>query len=241
MRILLSTFLSLSVAGNCLAATTVTADAIQARIANAIAARAPAPGRYQITLSDSDFHLQLPGTTGETWQIANLTYSPGQQSFQATLGFINDLGNAEYASITGSAYPVVGVPALSHDILSGEAVTQNDITNIEVPSARMGSTLVTSADTLVGQIARRNLQANTPLFTFDLAKPVLIKKGELLTITFELPGIQLSAQAQAMSNAARGDVITVMNTTSKRMIEARITGPGTAVITTPGTTLAASK
>lgn len=241
MRTLLASLLSILLAGSSFAAVTVTADTVQSRIASAIAARAPAPGRYRVTLSDSDFRLQLPGTAADGWKIASLVYNPAQQAFQATLSFVNDLGNPEYASISGAAYPVVSVPALSHDLLAGEPVTQNDITSVEIPFARLGSTLITSSDTLLGQVARRNLQPNAPLFVFDLAKPILVKKGELVTITFELPGIQLSAQAQAMSNAAKGDTITVMNTTSKRMIEARITGSGTAVIAAPGSSLAASK
>ena len=241
MRILFATLFSILLSGSSFAAVAVTADAVQTRIAAAIAARAPAPGRYRVTLSDSDFRLQLPGTSVDGWQIANLVYNPAQQSFQATLSFINDLGNPEYTSISGAAYPVVSVPALSHDLLAGEPVTRNDITSVEIPFSRLGSTLITSPDALLGQVARRNLLPNAPLFVFDLAKPILVKKGELLTITFEIPGIQLSAQAQATSNAAKGDTITVMNTTSKRMIEARITGPGTAVIAAPASSLAASK
>lgn len=240
MRIINSTLIALALAGSAAASTFVGADAVQSRIADAIAARAPAPGQYKVQLADNTFQMRLSGTSGGKWQIANLNFNPAQQSFHATLGFTNDLGNAEYVSIAGSAYPVIQVPALAHDLLAGEAVAQADLVTVEVPSARAASTLITSADTVVGQIARRNLRANAPLFVFDLAKPVLIKKGDIVTITYLLPGIQLSAQGVATGNAGKGDMITLMNTTSRRMIEARVTGAGAAVIGAPTATIAAS-
>jgi len=239
MRILLSTILSLTLAGTAFAGTHVAADAIQARIADAITARAPAPGRYKVALSDQDVQLDLPSSTGGKWQISNLYYVPNEQSFRASISYVNDLGNPETLNITGSAYPVVTVPALAHDMLTGETIAQTDLTSLDIPTMRLGASMVTTADAVVGQVARRNLRAQSPLYAFDVAKPVLVKKGDLVSITFEMPGIQLSAQGQAQGNGGRGDVVSFMNTTSRRMVDARITGAGTAVVTSPTATLAA--
>jgi flagella basal body P-ring formation protein FlgA len=71
-----------------------------------------------------------------------------------------------------------------------------------------------------------------PLFAMDFAKPVVIKKGDTITIVAEMPGIRLSTQGKAMSNGGKGDVITFMNTSSRRPVDARIVDAGTAVITT---------
>ena len=90
----------------------------------------------------------------------------------------------------------------------------------------------------MGQVARRNMRASTPLFAFDFAKTILVKKGDLVTMSIDIPGIQLSAQGQAMANAGKGDVISIMNTTSRRMVEARVTGAGTAIISPASQTLA---
>lgn len=239
MRIVLSSLLSIALAGTAFAGTQVSADTIQARIADAITARAPVPGRYKVSLSDQDFRLDLPSNTDGKWQISNLYYVPNEQSFRASISYVNDLGNAETVNITGAAYPVVSVPALTHDLLTGETVTQADLTSMDIPSTRMGASMVTTVDAVVGQVARRNLRAQSPLYAFDVAKPVLVKKGDLVSITFEMPGIQLLAQGQAQGNGGKGDVISFMNTTSRRAIEARITGAGTAVVTSPTATLAA--
>ena len=240
MRSFISSILSLAIAGTAVAGTRVPVDAIQSRIATAIAARAPAPGHYRVSLSDQEFQLQLPGGPEGKWQIANLVFSQSEQAFRASLSFVNDLGNAEYVTISGAAYPVIEVPALSHDVLAGELVTSADLTTVEMPAARLSASVISSPDAVTGLVARRTLRAQAPLFSFDLSKQVIVKKGDLITILFEMPGIQLAAQGQVQGNAGKGDVVTVMNTSSRRMIEARITGAGQAVVSATSATITAS-
>ena len=214
------------------------ADTLKDRIASAIAARVPAAGRYKVTFAEQESGLAWQGEMQSAWKIAELSFNPGNQTFRATLTTRNPLGNQETAIVVGSALPVIDVPALSHDIVAGEPVTATSLTSTEVPAARMSASMITSADAIVGQVARRNMRANMPLFGFDFAKPVVVKKGDLVTMSVDIPGIQLSAQGQAMANAGKGDVISIMNTSSRRMVEARITGAGTAVISPASQTLA---
>lgn len=238
MKKVMSLAASLAIATQAWVAGAASADTLQDRIASAIAARVPAAGRYKVTLAERDDGMQWQGESQSAWKIAELSFNPGTQTFRATLTTRNQLGNQEQATVTGSALPVVDVPALAHDIVAGETVASSSLTTAEVPAARMSASMITSADVLVGQIARRNMRAHTPLFAFDFAKPILVKKGDLVTISIDIPGIQLSAQGQAMANAGKGDVISIMNTTSRRLVEARVTGAGTAVISPASQTLA---
>lgn len=214
------------------------AETLQDRIASAISARVPAAGRYKIVFSEQAQNLRLSDAGTAQWKIAELSFYPATQTFRAIMSRNNDLGSEEREMLTGSAIPVIDVPALTHDIVAGESVSAASLTTTEVPAARLSSSMITSAGTLSGQVARRNLRANTPLFAFDFSKPMIVKKGELVTISVDYPGIQLSVQGQAMANAGLGDVISIMNTSSRRIVEARITGAGTALISAPQQTLA---
>lgn len=238
MKNVMSLAASLAIVAQAWVASAASADTLKDRIASAIAARVPAPGRYKITFAEQEDGMQQQGEAHASWKIAELSFNPGNQTFRATLTTRNQLGNQEQATVTGSALPVMDVPALAHDIVAGETVSSSSLTTTEVPAARMSASMITSAETLVGQVARRNMRASTPLFAFDFAKPILVKKGDLVTMSIDIPGIQLSAQGQAMANAGKGDVISIMNTTSRRMVEARVTGSGTAVISPASQTLA---
>ena len=238
MKNVMSLAASLAIATQAWVASAAGTDTLQDRIASAIAARVPAAGRYKVTFAEQENGMQWQGEAKSIWKIEELSFNPGNQTFRATLTSRNPLGNQENVIVAGSALPVIDVPALAHDIVAGETVSSSSLTTTEVPAARMSASMITSADTLVGQVARRNMRASTPLFAFDFAKPILVKKGDLVTMSIDIPGIQLSAQGQAMANAGKGDVISIMNTTSRRMVEARVTGAGTAVISPASQTLA---
>ena len=106
---------------------------------------------------------------------------------------------------------------------------------------RTNAALVRDAQTLTGQAARRPLRARTALFTYDVKKLALVKKGDLVTLTYVLPGIELSSQGQAQADAAQGETVAVLNTRSRRTVEGRVTGAGTVTVTSPGATLAAAR
>jgi flagella basal body P-ring formation protein FlgA len=221
--------------------TFVAGEAIAARIGDAIQAKIPTSGRYRVTLTDSAYQLTLPAAAHDRYDIAALTFDPARKTFAATLSYAGQAGAPEYVRLAGTALPVVDVPALNRDFRAGEAIAEADLTTIEFDAQRMSSALLTSSTALIGQIARRQLRAHTPLFAYDVKKSVLVKKGDLVTITYALPGIELTAQGQAQADAGQGDTVAILNTRSRRTIEARVTGAGTVTVTAPGATLVAAQ
>lgn len=239
MRTLLAAVLLLCACDRAFADTSVSAAAIAVRLGEAIAARLPAPGRYRVVLADPAYQLVLPVSAEGRYDIAALTFDPARQSFAAALSYTNASGEREFVRIAGHAAAVVAVPALIRDVAPGETITVDDLTTIEVPAGRAAPTLVTSPAEVTGRAARRMLRAHTPLFANDVKKPVVIKKGELVTVVYAAGGIELSAQGQAQSDAGDGDTVQILNTRSRRTIEARVVGPGMASVTAPAARLAA--
>ncbi len=241
-KLILAISLTLSSSAGAAAADTyVTADAIAARISQAIAARLPTQGRYRVMLADPAYRLNLPLEAKGRYEIAALTFDPARQSFDATLGFTGQMGTMEYVRFGGGALAVLDVPAPARDMAIGETISEGDLTTVEIAADRASGTLLTSPESLIGQAARRALRARSPLFAYDVRQPILIKKGELVTIVFGLPGIELTAQGQAQADAASGDTVAVLNTHSRRTIEARVIGAGTVSVSSPGMTLAAHR
>lgn len=232
MRMLFALAFALS-AGTAAADTLVTADAISTRIADAIAKRLPTSGHYKVELADATYQLALAGD--RTYDIAALTYDPSRMTFAATLGYLNAAGEKEYANLAGSAVAVIEVPTLARDIAAGEMIADTDLTTMEIPALRRSTNLIGNANAVAGQVARRPLRANTPLFAYDIQKAVVVKKGDLVTVTFAVAGLELTMQGQAQSDAGKGDTITIKNASSRRAIEARVTGAGAATIATPAT------
>lgn len=125
---------------------------------------------------------------------------------------------------TGNAYRIV-VPA--RDILRGEVLGETDLTFADVTGTALAPTTVTKFETLTGMQTRRSLRAGESLRAEDVRRPVVVTKGQSVTMTFSAPGVELSAMGRAMSEGGVGDTVTVQNPVSFRMVTATITGPGT--------------
>ncbi len=233
MRTLILTLIAVAIALPAKADTVVTAEAITSEIAAKIATRLPTNGRYRVALADPSYQLLLPAAAQGGYDVAALTFDPVHQSFAATLSFKNAAGVPEYVRLAGAAMAVIDAPALVRDVAIGETISEADLTTIEFPAARVSAALLTSPAGLAGQAAKRPLRAGTPLFTYDLKKQVVVKKGELVTVVYALPGIELTTQGQAQSDAGKGDPVSVLNTRSRRTIEARVTGGGTVAAAAP--------
>ena len=86
------------------------------------------------------------------------------------------------------------------------------------------------ADAVIGKAAKRPLRAGSAVGLHDLGSPKVIKRDELVQVAFEDDGINLVLQAKALNEAGVGDVLTLVNVSSKKVLEAVCTAPGKAVV-----------
>lgn len=117
--------------------------------------------------------------------------------------------------------PVLAQPLARGDIISGESVVMQ-----EMKRSPAGIDYITDTDALVGLAAKRPLRAGVPLRSTDLTQPKIIAKGELITISFEAPGLSLSVRGKALQDGVLGQAVRVINTQTGRNFEAVALAPG---------------
>lgn len=113
----------------------------------------------------------------------------------------------------------------SHDIPRGTTLGEGDLTYATVANNVMPGT-ATSMNELVGMETRRVLRAGESLRLDDVRHPILVTKGSTVSMSFEAPGITLTAVGRAMSEGGIGDTVTVQNPASYRLVSAIVIGPG---------------
>ena len=76
-----------------------------------------------------------------------------------------------------------------------------------------------------------NGQANAPVAAgwSQPSAPAAVKRAQLVAVTWTQNGLSLTLSGLAQKDGAVGDVIQIQNTSSKKLIDAVITGPGAAV------------
>jgi len=133
----------------------------------------------------------------------------------------------------------VVVPA--RDIGRGEILSESDLVFGTVTGSALMSGTVTTMDAARGMEARRILHAGETISASDLRRPVVVSRGQTVTMTFEAPGVNLTAMGRAMSEGGVGDTVTVQNPASFRMVSAVVTAAGTVRATGPVSNLASKQ
>jgi flagella basal body P-ring formation protein FlgA len=127
------------------------------------------------------------------------------------------------AASTARQGPRIVVPL--RDIARGEVVTQADLAYVPVGAGvQPGSVL--NMKQVVGLETRRALHTGESLRAQDFRHPIVVTKGSIVTMTYDVPGVQLTASMRAIAAGGVGEIITVQNPISYRVVGAVITGPG---------------
>jgi flagella basal body P-ring formation protein FlgA len=114
----------------------------------------------------------------------------------------------------------------SHDIPRGATIGDSDLAYVNATSDQLAFGVVTSMNALDGMETRRVLRAGEPVRGDDVRKPILVTKGQTVTMIFAAPGLTLTATGKAMSEGGVGETVTVLNPVSFRQITAVVTGAG---------------
>ena len=128
--------------------------------------------------------------------------------------------------LSGKAMEMVEITALAQPLRRGDILRSEDLVSIRFPKHKVTTAALLNPDDIIGKEARVNMRANQPLARKNFQRPILIKKGEKVTVIFELPGMKLTSRALALDSGAKGDVIDVSNIQSRRVVPATITSRG---------------
>ncbi len=126
------------------------------------------------------------------------------------------------------------IPVLTTGLRRGDAITPDLITFVEPDPDRRIQGLIQSTELLQDTEAARNLRAGQPLALRDIQAISVIKKGDAVKLVFEQGMLRLTVNAKALSDAAKGETVRVMNLQSKRTMDAIAMAPGTASFDSAG-------
>lgn len=105
------------------------------------------------------------------------------------------------------------------------------LTDAAVALERRDITLIPDAigapEAAVGQTSRRALRPGDVLRAGQLAAPVLVKRGDQVTMVARRDQVEVSTSGEALDSGARGASVRVRNNASGQVVRMRVTGAGT--------------
>jgi flagella basal body P-ring formation protein FlgA len=186
-------------------------------------ARAGGEGRVQFAIVGIDPRFQAPDCM-----------QPPQFAIAETGGLGSRL-NVRVTCNTGNGWSVyVPVDLVIHRTVVVAArqlprdamISASDLQLIERDVAPLNGQFLTTVDEAVGLSARRPVTAGAVLSRDQLLQPLLIRRGDAVTIRAESGGLNVNMPGVAMTDGRRGESIRVRNSNSARMVDAQVVDAG---------------
>lgn len=128
--------------------------------------------------------------------------------------------------ISGQLVETVEVVVPKRAIARGETLLLADVAVERRPRDGQGTEILSDARGAIDKVARRALIAGVPLRASDIQREEIVAKGDLVTIVYETPGLIITLRGRANEAGAMGDVISITNPQSKRVLQGKVSGPG---------------
>jgi flagella basal body P-ring formation protein FlgA len=149
-------------------------------------------------------------------------FNPADESFRITVNINGTNGPAESITVKGRIHRLIEVPVLNENLRQGDIIRKHHIEYSTIRAAELAQTYVLDSATAIGMTPRRSIISDRPIRINDLEKPRLINKGDMITMILKNGALSLTVKGKALDAGAKGDVIRVMNTASRRIIEAKV-------------------
>jgi flagella basal body P-ring formation protein FlgA len=172
----------------------------------------------EITLADPEASLLVPAGAAPDFDSVSFNRASGRFLVRA-----RGPDGGPSVAIAGVAKTPARLPVLVAPIARGETITQDNIDWIETVEARPAD-FILEEDDLIGMEARRAIEPGRPVRPIDVAAPILVKRGALVTMTYSVSGLSLTHAGVAQGTGAKGDLIDVKNVKSDRIVKAVVAG-----------------
>lgn len=186
------------------------------------------PEDHELTIQFSGKPLVTPDQATDSgapaYRLSQVMYNPLRGRFSAHLIVGSGETRAQRRKITGHSYQVIDMPVLRHMVHRHNIIQESDIDWIRVPAKRLPRAAISTVEGLIDKVARRLLPAGQPINRRDVRPNFLVQKNNAVTITLTAPGLHLSTLGKAQDAGILGDVVSVKNTASGRIVDAVVIG-----------------
>jgi flagella basal body P-ring formation protein FlgA len=164
-----------------------------------------------------------------------LRYLPGNGSFAAR--FIIE-GVDRPLEIAGTIELTVDAPHLTANLPAGTVLQPTHFTMRPVPVQQADAQGVAPLGQLVGMALNRQSREGMVIRASDVSVPLAVAKNDLVTIYYRQGPMTLTVRGQAVTGAAEGAPLQVLNLISRRVITATAIAPGAVEVSSTPITLA---
>lgn len=181
-------------------------------------------GEFNLLVTGGTNEIILPHNQPHSIEIHSLGFDHTRDFFEITLVAPSKANPINQITLTGHIERLITVPVLSSSLTAGMIIGKNDLDYINIKSSELQKDYVLDPADIIGLTPRRVINAGKPIRDMDIQSPVLVKRGDHVSIVLTTTELVLSAQGRSLQNGAKGDLIKVVNVNSNKSIDAIVSG-----------------
>jgi flagella basal body P-ring formation protein FlgA len=138
-------------------------------------------------------------------------------------------------SLTVNVRPDITLPVVmaQTDIARGTTLSESNLTLRRYNISSGNTKFMTDLSQVLGKQTRSQLRTTKPITPQQLEMPLLVKRGDEVTIDIQVEGINARTKGLAMKNGHQGEVISVRNESSNQVVKGKVQADGSIMINGP--------
>jgi len=142
--------------------------------------------------------------------------------------------------VDGAALAVVPVSFFVHTFAEGavmlralrrgERLSPEDVERRRIETTTSGAIPVSDPSRLFGHEARRPIQAGEAVSPRDFDAPLLVRRGDPVTLLVVRGALRASAHGVARADGRRGEIVSVQNVATRKLVSGRVESEGLVLV-----------
>lgn len=132
--------------------------------------------------------------------------------------------------LQGQVQATIPVLLPQRRISAGEIISQADVSSADMPVHAVTSYVLRDARDILGKQVKRTLMPGRPIAEHSLMEPLVVQRGDNVTISYKSGSLDLTAPGRALEDAARGENVRIVNLHSSKTIFAQATRDGMVTV-----------
>ncbi len=166
--------------------------------------------------------------------VRDVTFDRQERRWSANLLFVSGDDVLSAMPASGRFEEILEVPVLRRTVRSGDIIGLGDIAIHDFPLGRTRPDTVTDLAALIGKSPVRTISPQRPIRAHEVANPTIVSKNSIVQMRYSSPGMEIVATGQAIEDGAQGDIISVRNTASRKVVRAVIQDANNVSVVVPG-------
>lgn len=113
------------------------------------------------------------------------------------------------------------------DISAGAVIIRDDVALVDMEI----SNALTQVEAVLGATALADISAGRALTIGQIAAPVIVERNARVTLSFQTGALEIRTEGRALSEGGMGDIIEIMNLSSRTRLTGRVGANGIVLVT----------